>query len=453
MVSRWHEIRKVEAELAEFAAGCRWDDLPTDVRERAHLVVLDTVAHMYLGSRQEPARTLLATYPLSGRGRATVIGTRRRAPAALAGFLNGVTTTITQFDEGHLFSRGHPAINVMPAVLAVGEEMGASGVEALLAFVVGYEVAARVGMAVGPLKPGLHPHGMSGVPGAAVAAGKLLGLDAERFRHLLNAAATLTLASQDDTSYAGATIHHALVGAGVGNAIHAALGVVAGLTGAEGALSEFYLSAAGQRPEPGLLAAGLGLTFEIRRSFFKIYPACGHVGSPVEALRLLQADGRLDPADIAAVRIATYRGAAMLDDPAPTNALAAKFSIPHSVAAYLVRGRLDLDAYGSEALADPAIRALAGRVEIKEDPALTPVFPAGRPSRVEVVLRDGTVRAGTIDIPRGNHGNAVPDAEILAKAGDLLRRAAEPRRAERITRLVLGLERAASITELGRLLT
>jgi 2-methylcitrate dehydratase PrpD len=448
----WRDIRKSEAELAEFASGLRWDAVPDDVRVRARLVALDTIAHMLMGSREEPARTLLATYPIGGRGRATVIGTRRRATPAVAGFLNGFTTTITQFDEGHLFSRGHPAINAMPAVLAVAEEHGASGRDALLAFVVGYEVAARVGMAVGPLKAGLHPHGMSGVLGAAAAAGKLLQLKPLQFRHLLNAAATLTLVSQDDTSYAGATIHHALIGAGVGNAIHAAFGVAAGLTGAEGGLSEFYLSAAGQAPDPSLLNAGLGTTFEIRRSFFKIYPACGHVGSPVEALRAMMATAPLDCADIETIRIFTYGSASLLGDDRPANALAGKFSIPYSIAAYLRTGRLDLDSYGSGALSDPDIQRLATRVQLKADPTLSPPFPHGRPCRVEVVLRDGSVRTGSTEIPLGNHGNPAPDADIIAKADRLVSRASGRRQAERVRSVVLGMDDLGSIRQLTRLL-
>lgn len=453
-MSRWHEPRKLEVELAEFAAQLTWKGLPSDVRERVKLIALDTIAHMLAGSREEPARTLLASYPTGARGRATILGTRRRAAASIAGYLNGVTATITQFDEGHLYSRGHPAINTVPAVLAVGEELGVGGTQLLEALVTGYEVGARVGMAVGALRPGLHPHGMSGAIGAAAGVGKLLKFDATRLRHLLNASATMTLFPQDDTSYAGATIHHCFIGVGASNAIHAALAVAAGLTAAEGALTEFYLPLAGQQPEPTLLTAGLDQTFEIRRGFFKIYPACGHIGSPVEALRQAGLDpSTLDPDRIQAVRIRAYRAAAMCAEPHPVNALAAKFSVPYCVAVYLRTGRLDLDSFTTEFLTDPSVRLLAEKVELREDSSLTPAFPAGRPAQVEVVLKDGSVRTATIGIPRGNHGNPVPDDAIMAKAEGLLRRAGGLRRAVRLRQVLLGLDRLDSLTELSRLLS
>lgn len=452
-MSRWQEVRAAEAELAEFAAKLSWSELPPEVQARARLVLLDTIAQMVAGSRDELAQRVLTGYPIPGRGRSTVIGTRRLAPAAIAGFLNGVLATITQYDEGHLFSRGHPASNTVPAVLAVGDEVGASGVDALTALVAGYEVGARIGMAVGPMKPGLHPHGMSGMIGGAIAAGRLLRFDGRQLRHLLDAAATLTLFPQDDTSYAGATIHHAFIGVGVSNAIHAAFAVAAGLTGAEGGLTEFFLPRAAERPDPSLLTRGLGSDWEILRGFVKIYPTCGHVGSPVEALRALQAEAPLDPDRIAAVRIATYRGASLLAEPHPQNALAAKFSIPWSVAAYLRTGTLDLDSYTPVMLADPAVGRLAEKVHLAEDPSLAPAFPEGRPSRVEVVLADGTVRTASIGVPRGNHGNPIGDDEVVAKADMLLRRATTRRRADRIKRLVLELDRVASLVRVTRLLT
>jgi 2-methylcitrate dehydratase PrpD len=451
-MSGWHDVRAAEAELAEFAAKLSWAALPADVQARARLVLLDTVAHMFAGSREEAARRLLRTYPVGTGGRATVIGTRRRAAAPIAALLNGVTTTLTQYDEGHLYSRGHPAINTTPVVLAVGDEVGATGVQALEAFVTGYEVGARVGMAVGAMKAGLHPHGMSGMVGGAAAAGKLLKLDAAQFRHLLNAAATLTLFPQDDTSYAGATIHHAFIGVGAGNAVTAAYAVAAGLTAAEGALSEYFLPLAARQPDVGSLTAGLGTSFEIRRSFFKIYPTCGHVGSPVEALRVMAEATPIDVDAIAKIRIVTYHSASLLTDPHPLNALAAKFSIPWSVAAYLRTGRLDLDTYTPAMLADPTVRGLAERIEMLEDPAITPAFPHGRPSRVEVTFTDGSVRRGAMDVPRGNHGNPIGDDEVVAKADRLLRRATGAARAARVRDAVLSLDGRSRLRDVTRML-
>jgi 2-methylcitrate dehydratase PrpD len=452
-MKRWHEVRRAEAELAEFAAKLAWAALPADVQARARLVLLDAVAHMLAGSRDETARRFLGAYPVGAGGRAAVVGTRRRAPAPVAALLNGFTTTITQYDEGHLYSRGHPADNTVPVVLAVGDEADASGADALTAFVAGYEVGARVGMAVGAMKPGLHPHGMSGMIGGAAAAGKLLGLDAGQHRHLLNAAATLTLFPQDDTSYAGATIHHAFIGVGAANAVTAAYAAAAGITAAEGALTEYFLPLAGRAPDAGPLTAGLGSEWEIRRSFFKIYPTCGHVGSPVEALRLMREATPIDPAAIASLRIVTYESASLLDDAHPRNALAAKFSIPWSVAAYLTTGRLDLDSYTPAMLADPAIGRLAERIEMVADPAITPAFPHGRPSRIEITFTDGGVRRGAMDVPRGNHGNPVPDEAIVAKAEGLLRRAAGARRAARVRDALLHLDEIPRLRDLTRLLS
>lgn len=430
-----------EAKLAEFAAGLSWGTLPSEVQQRAKLVVLDTVAHMLAGSREDPPRSFITTYPFAGRGRAKVIGTRRRTSAPIAGFLNGVTTTITQFDEGHLSSRSHPAIHVIPAALAVGEEMDASGEEFLEAVVAGYEVGAKVGMASGALRSGLHPHGMSGTIGAAVSVGKLLKFDVPKFRHLLDGISTLTLFPADDTTYAGATIHHCFVGVSVANAIQAALGVAAGLTGLEGCLTRYYLPKAGKNPDASLLAKELGTTYEICRNFFKIYPTCGHVSSPLEALRELKSAGPLDLAQIATIRVIIYKEATLLTERSPSNSLAAKFSIPYCIAVYLLTGQLDIDSFSPELLSDRSVRLLTEKVELQGSSNLVPAFPDGRPCRVELIMSDGSVRSASVKVPRGNYRNPISDAEVIEKAERLLRCASSKRRATILKKLFLELDR------------
>jgi 2-methylcitrate dehydratase PrpD len=102
-----------------------------------------------------------------------------------------------------------------------------------------------------------------------------------------------------------------------------------------------------------------------------------------------------------------------MSDRDPVGALGAKFSIPYTLAARLVLGEWDdcgVEAFREPALSDPRVRALARRVEVVEDPALTALTPHARPARVEVRLADGRVLARQVDQPFGEFDRPYPEA-------------------------------------------
>ena len=156
--------------LCRFLAGLCFEDLPKDVVRQAGLVVADTVAVIAAGSA-EPEMAALTARLAGAPGPAAVIGTGLRTEAGKAALLNGTAGTFLEMDEGNRFSRGHPAIHVLPAVLATAEAQGMSGRDTLLAFVLGYEVGARLGGAA-RLRPAMHPHGTWGTVAAAAAIGR-----------------------------------------------------------------------------------------------------------------------------------------------------------------------------------------------------------------------------------------------------------------------------------------
>lgn len=369
--------------LCRFLAGCRFEDLPPDVVLHAGLVVADTVAAIAAGSA-EPEMAALAAR-LAAPGPAAVIGTGRRTEVGKAALVNGTAGTVLEMDEGNRFSRGHPAVHVLPAVLAMAEAEERSGRDALLAFVLGYEVGARLGGAT-RLRPTMHPHGTWGTVAAAVGVAKLAGADAETFRETLNVSSSLTLATSKRTMLEGGTVRN--VYAGVSNAMGLLARdlVATGFSGERNGIASVFGAVVSDGLDTDALTAGLGESWQVARNYFKLHSCCRYNHATLDALAKL---GRIRPEEVAAVAVETYVYAAELDDKHPRNTLAAKFSVPFSVSTTIANGSSGLASFTAEAVRDPEVLALAGRVSVREDSALSARLPAERPARVTVRFRYG----------------------------------------------------------------
>jgi 2-methylcitrate dehydratase PrpD len=162
-------------EWCGFAARLRFADLPAEVAQRSRLALLDCIGAISAGS-QEPEVQSLATRMTAreGTGDAPVIGSPLGARPGTAAFLNGTAGTSLELDEGNQYARGHPAIHVVPALLAAPRGDGAA---LLTALAVGYEFGSRVGIA-SKLNVAMHPHGTWGTLGAAMGVAKLHGATA-----------------------------------------------------------------------------------------------------------------------------------------------------------------------------------------------------------------------------------------------------------------------------------
>jgi 2-methylcitrate dehydratase PrpD len=441
--------------LAHAAAGTVADRLPATVRERAIDLVLDAVAVMATGSADGGWRSLVVR--LRGpMGTATLIGDPSPVAPSPAALLNGAAMTIEQLSDGHRRARGHPAAHVVPAALAVAETEGASGEAFLSAIVAGYEVAARVGIALGGTRRGIHDVGTWGMVGAAAAVAHLLtrGEEAAILR-AIEGSAGLTLRPPTSTLAAGAPVHHLAAGLSVQAALVCGEAAAAGFEAVPGSLETFLGPGLGAGFDPALLVEGIEggawHRFEILEGYIKIHPTTAHAHGANDALEDLLAAGSLDAGEIDDILVRTYAGAARLSAARPANGFAARFSIPWTVAAAIVTGGLGADAFSAERLADPVTRALARRVRVRRDPACDAGYPAGRPTIVEIRLRDGRTLRAASTAPRGDAANPVPRSVIHAKAHRLLAGRFGEAAADAVLAVTLAIEDGRALpSDLGR---
>ncbi len=175
-------------------------------------MLLDTIGAILGGMGFEEIDKLSeSTGQLSRPGPSLVFGKKMKVQPPFAALIHGSAGTWLELDEGNRFAMGHPGIHVVPAAMAMGEALKASGKEFLTALVLGYEVAARLGGA-SKLRSGVQPHGTWGTPGAAVAGGKLLGFKAEDFQSIINLSAGFSIASTMQSAFEGATIRNLYAG-------------------------------------------------------------------------------------------------------------------------------------------------------------------------------------------------------------------------------------------------
>lgn len=403
-------------ELAGFACGARLSDLPAPVLERARWVIADSLPVIAAGM-QQPELQALSSRQLDGAapGAAWVLGTRRRAGALDAALLNGTAGTCLELNEGNLYAKGHPGIQVVPAAVALAQEAGASGEALLMAVVAGYEVGSRISRAA-QVKIAVHPHGTWGTLCAAVAAARLKGFDERRMLELINVAATMGMATSRQTLLDGATVRNIFTGHAGYMGLMAARLVECGFTGERDSPASVYGKVLSDGFDPAKAVAGLGREWLLGQGYFKLHPTGRYVHSAIDALEdLLSRSGRLDLGSIARIEVKAYRLAAMLSEKHVTSSFGARFSVPFALATILHHGGSGLAQFEQAAVDNEAVQALAARVDVREDAGFTARYPAEQVCELRITLAGGQMHEGRCTVTKGEPSKPHSSAELEAK--------------------------------------
>jgi 2-methylcitrate dehydratase PrpD len=356
--------------FAEFASGLRLEDVPDDTRHAAKRCLVDWWGGTVAGAVEPPATVLMAALA-PGAGRARLLPWGRGTDARTAALINGTAAHTVEVDD--IYSPGlyHPGVAVIAAALAAADAEGASGARLLEGIIAGYEVSNRIARAVNPAHYQMwHTTATVGFFGAAVAAGRVLGLSTEQLAHALTTTASMAARLRHAFSSDAMTkpLH---AGRAAEGGVLAALGARAGLTGVadmfEGARG--FGAALSKDVDWGNATAGLGGEWTIQRMTCKPYPCCGHTFAAIDAARAVMAEG-VDPGDIERVEVGTYRaGVEICENTDPKTPYEAKFSLPYTVALAALNRPVNLAAFDLEGLRDPVVRTMMAKVSVALDPA------------------------------------------------------------------------------------
>lgn len=417
--------------LSEFAHGLTLAAVPAAAQERGLNLMLDAVG-CALAARQEDFALKLAPAIASlacsegSEGRRGVIGFARRLPLRDAAWLNGVLTHGLDYDDTHMAGVVHLTVSVLPAVLSLAAERHASGAQMLLAYIAGVEAGARVASVVkgGLHAQGFHPTGVVGAFASAVAAGKLIGLNAQQLVAAQGIALSLAsgnLQFLEDGAWTKRLHPGWAAQAGVQAARLAAHDIPAPTAPYEGRFGLFraYLSPELQaRCDTALGSAGLGQVWELEQIAIKPFPMCHFVHAAADAAIALHGRG-LAVSDIESIEALMPAGTMpVVCDPIaakrrPGSDYDAKFSLPYAVASGLLRGKLGLQELLPAAFTEPAALSLMDRVSCVVDEGST--FPRHYSGELRVTLKNGQVLTHREAVNRGHAERPLSNIDVQQK--------------------------------------
>jgi 2-methylcitrate dehydratase PrpD len=453
MIAPLHEISAPTRVLSEYIAGARARALPEAVMEKARHHILDTLAAMVSGTELKPGRLAIgyAAAP-GGDPEASIVGTRLRASAVNAALANGMLAHADETDDSHAPSRTHPGCAVVPAALALAERSHASGDGFLRAVVLGYDVCARVNLALGPdaLAAASHAtHSIGGTFGAGAAAAALSGLDVPRIRHLLSYCAQQAsgvACNVRDTEHVEKAFDFG--GMPARNGVTAATMVAAGFTGVDDVFAgeRNFLEAYSASPDPPQLVEALGERFEILATNIKKWSVGSPAQAALDAVTHLIADTPFATGDIATIRVHLPARSARTVDNAPMPDV----NVQHLVALLITDRALAFQSVHDHArMLDPAVLAIRQRIELVPSRELAGAHPP-RQAIVEIALRDGRSLTHRTRAVRGTADNPMARAEVEAKALDLMHGPLGAERARTLVEACRTIEYSRDMSEFAR---
>jgi 2-methylcitrate dehydratase PrpD len=421
------------AALVEFVSRLRFDALGAEVHHYARRHLLDTVGVMIASAAGDVAtRAEAALAAVRGSGGIPVPGRTRRADLLDAAFLAGTAAHGIELDDGYRQGSVHPGCAVVPSVLALGYDMGASGKAVIEAIVAGYETAIAIARACHPelRQRGFHPTGACAVFGAAAAAAKLRGLPAPRIADAFGIAAS-SAAGLFAFVNGGADIKRLHAGHAAREGVQAALLAEKGVQGPpdviesrDGFLQAF---AFGRIDKARPIALPPTVPFGITDCYVKPYPCCRHLQPAVEALISLCREADIAPDEVARIDIDTYRIAAEHANTGWDDFASAQLSFPYLIGLALRFRSIRLEHFDEKVRRDPVFGAVARKLNVVATPEVDRLYPRLRPARVKVTTARGVF---TCDADEALGSRLVPldDAGLRLKFDELVSPVLSPAR-------------------------
>ena len=442
--------------IVKFVTTARMEDAPASAPVAARLGIFDCVGVALAGARQ-PAGRIGAEWARNCKGspKSTIWGHDFKTSPHDAALVNGTAAHALDFDDVTWGLIGHPSVSLIASLLPLGEAIGASGRDVLHAYMVGFEVMAKIGRTTQPkhsLIGGWHPTSSIGSFGAAAACCRLLGLSGDETARALGMILSMTSGNVINFGTMTKPFH---AGLAARNAVEAAqwsaLGFTANREPFDGHRS-FNNTYSRDLPVDMAPLAELGKVYEldVRGVVIKPYP-CGVASHPaIDAAIEMRDEEGVRAQDVERIEIGVTRYTYdKLSYAQPGTELEGKFSMAYPVARALIDGAVTLASFTDEAVKDEGVVALIKRMEMYEDAEIERDWQGGsRPCRVRLHLKGGRTLEKLVKISKGNPEIPLSQEELRAKFRDCAQLSLDDDAIERAIDMLENLDRLASITEL-----
>lgn len=446
----------VALDLAKKINNIKYENLPEQAIYWAKVATIDTIGVLLAGAKEPCAEIVkrILGFDKTSEGPSLVFGGSRRVRSLDAALINGTAAHALDYDDTSKTMSGHASAVIVPAVIALGEETGANGREAIEAYVAGFETGTAIGKGVNfyHYEKGWHPTSTLGIFGATAACSRLLKMSDEQLATALSICVSLAAGVKANFGSMTKPLH---VGAASRNGLFAALLAKEGFTASGDAFEQsqgfFELFNGSGNYDAGKITANRGNSLDILEPGISIkqYPCVYSTHAAVEAAILLCSKSALNREHIVDVEVCMHQRRLLPHTTRPaTSGLNAKFSLPYIIARALIDGRLKIEHFEGEAYADPAVHALMNKIRT------TPHFDNHKDfsGSVTVTLKDGTQRSEYVNAPRGRGPESpLSDEDLKLKFEDCASRLLPVKKVESLYRNLKELENVDAITKMTSL--
>ena len=448
-------MRATDAAI-DFVHRTQLDDIPADVQHLGKRAILDTVGVSLAAAKDEAVAILAETLAgREGNSAATVIGRSHRTDSLSASLINGVLAHALDFDDVNDSCMGHPSAPLVPAILALGEEIGASGAQVLEAFLIGFELECKLGLAIGNAHyaKGWHATATTGTMAAAAACAKLLGLDREQIGMALGIAASSSAGMRINFGTMTKPFH---VGQAARGGLMAALLASNGFTATADILDHpiDYTRVFADKGEADAsrIVGTLGIPWDIASPglVVKKYPCCNSTHRTIDATLSLVSEHSPSPSEIESVVISMPPGEDIpLIYSRASTGLEGKFSMQYCIASAILDGRVDLNTFDQTSVDRPEVQRLTGLVKLEYDDTQDPVVVnAGGHVDVTINMSAGSSVTTRIEQAGGTPEYPLSDEELNQKFSSCASRTLNSSQVDQALSQVYSLQDLPDIGEL-----
>jgi 2-methylcitrate dehydratase PrpD len=456
------EATTASEKLALFASAFRLDEQDDRRARQVARAFADTFAVAVAGANESASvRALNYVRQELGGGKArraaapgssTLWGTRLCASPGAAALWNGIAAHVLDYDDVTSPMGGHPSVALLPALVALAEARGLHGKSLISAYIVGFEVACKLGRALGSAhyNKGWHTTSSIGTVAAATACAKLLGLDAHGISNAIGLAVAQTAGTRENFGTDAKAFQAGQCGAAAVRAsLLAEQRFSASVTALDGESGYATLYSAADDLTKELLSIGSEpLEIDVSGIEVKKYPACYVTHRPIDAVLDLKREHGLSFEDVRHVSVKTSAsGLAPLITHAPTTGIEGRFSLPYVIASALSDGEVRLSTFTDDAVRRPRFQSFFSKVDADEAPGeMTP-----RWASVRLTLTTGETFDRRVDVLRGSPGAPLSDEQLIKKLDDCLSWGGSRLLASTLLRHCLAIDTRAVRTTLDRI--
>lgn len=445
--------------IAKFVYGLKYEDLPEEVVLAAKNMIMDilsiAVGTAYVAP--DDADHIWKTVEhYGGNAAATAVVRGKKMPAGFAAQANATLAHGLDFDDTHKASLCHTGASSVTASLAMMEEVGGTGKDLIVAAVICFEIAVRIGMSVMPshYAKGWHSTGTHPTMAIAAMAAKYYGCDEDGIIRAIGLACSRvgSLLAYLETGTADGNMNP---GQAAFNGIFSGYSASVGTTAHPNALEHehgYCHAYCTEEPKLYKLDEGLGETWEILNNLPKLYPSLLASHCPIETTLRIVHDHNIKPQDIKKITEQTYNTVRThFSNYNPESRMAAQFSVPYLIAAAAALGKMDLDSVMMKTVKSDAVQEMLKKVEIVTPPEVNALYPEKFPAIVTIELNNGTSYTDEQYYPKGDPMHPATQEERDGKFRMLMKTSFDDAHVENALAMCRDLENVSDISEFVKL--